>query len=72
MEDMKLGFVMKYRSLPFWKGDGGMGSNDFDISFGSLIGLLLRRILVRLVILFNELLTAKSQRIRKSAKALRT
>jgi len=32
MEDMKLGFVMKYRSLPFGKGDGGMGLNDFDAS----------------------------------------
>ena len=30
MEDMKPGFVMKYRSLPFGKGDGGMGRNDFD------------------------------------------
>jgi hypothetical protein len=32
MEDMKLGFVMKYRSLPFGKGDEGMGLNDFDAS----------------------------------------
>jgi hypothetical protein len=30
MEDVKLGFVMKYCSLPFGKGDGGMGPNDFD------------------------------------------
>ena len=47
MEDMKLGFVMKPRSLPFGKGDGGMGPNDFDASFGSLIWLLLRRTLVQ-------------------------
>jgi len=32
MEDMKLGFVMKYRSLPCGKGDGGMGLNDFEAS----------------------------------------
>ena len=46
MEDMKLGFVMKYRSLPCGKGDGGIGLNDFDTNFGSLIELLLRRTLV--------------------------
>jgi hypothetical protein len=63
MEDMKSGFAMKHRSLSFGKGDGGMGRNDFDTSLGSLIGLLLRRTLVRSVILFIELLTAKSQRI---------
>jgi len=33
MEDVKLGFVMKYRSLPFGKGDGGIGRNDFGTSF---------------------------------------
>jgi hypothetical protein len=38
------------------------------ISLGSLIELLLRRTLVRSVILFNELLTAKSQRIRQEHK----
>jgi len=32
VEDMLPGFVMKYRSLPFGKGDGGMGLNDFDAS----------------------------------------
>jgi len=32
MEDVKLGFVMNYRSRPFGKGDGGMGPNDFDAS----------------------------------------
>jgi len=46
-KNKKFGFIMKRRSLPFGKGDGGMGRNDFDINFGSLIGLLLRRTLVQ-------------------------
>ena len=53
VEDMELGFVLKYRSLPFGKGDGGMGRNDFVASFGSLRELLLRRTLVHLVILLS-------------------
>ncbi len=53
MEDIKLGFVMKYRSLPCGKGDGGMSPKDFVTNGGSLIGLLLRRTLVRSVILLS-------------------
>jgi len=44
---MKPGFVMKHRSLSLGEGEGGRGRNDFVTSFGSLIGLLLRRTLVQ-------------------------
>ena len=53
VEDMKLGFGVQDRSLPFGKGGGGMGLNDFVTSFGSLIWLSLRRTLVRSVILLS-------------------
>ena len=44
MEDLRLGFVMKRRFLPFGKGGGGIGlGDDFDTSICSLIGLPLRR-----------------------------
>jgi hypothetical protein len=46
MEDMKLGFVMKYRSLSFGEGEGGRGQDVCITNFGSLIELLLRRTLV--------------------------
>jgi hypothetical protein len=67
MEDMLPGFVMKHHFPSFWEGRWRNGQN-FDTNFGSLIGLLLRRTPVLLVILFNELLTAKSQRIRQEHK----
>ena len=52
VEDLKPGFVMKHRSLPFGKGGGGLGL-DVDncvTSFSSLIVHSLRRTLVLIVL----------------------
>jgi hypothetical protein len=69
MEDMLPGFVMKHHFPSFWEGRWRNGQN-FDTNFGSLIGLLLRRTPVLLVILFNELLTAKTLRQTQSSQSL--